>query len=302
MQQLVYFGLVFLFFVFSLNIEITKFSYINNPLLNIKKNSSINIESLNFLFVILLILVTLLILILIILKILQKINLKKIQLRNSNIEQDNQALEMILNHKNNLESKLKDNKMQISMELHDNIVNKLFSIRFLLHKDYVNTKSIIYAKNTLLEVKEALENINSNFNKIDKLFERDSFHDTLIELINIQPNNLIKFKYDIAENIKWSVFDNKVRFHLYRILQELFQNIHKHSKANVAQINMQQYNNSLIIIVSDNGNGFNKNIKNGIGLKNIKNRLNEINGDLKIDYKPETKFTIKININNADFS
>jgi len=233
---------------------------------------------------------------LVIYSIIQKINLKKIQLRNNYIEQDTKALEVTLTYKNNIENKLNNNKKQIFMELHDNIVNKLFSTRFLLHKDFIKPESLEIAKNTVLEVKHSLLEICDNYNEINNLFEKDSFHHMIIELIKNQPNNIIEFDYDLDLSIEWFKTHPKIRFHLYRVLQELLQNIHKHSSANKATVKLYQKDSAIKLEVFDNGKGFKKTANKGIGISNIQNRLKEIDGNLIIESTKGTRFIITVKL------
>lgn len=234
--------------------------------------------------------------ILLIYTVIQRKILKKLRLNNSYIEQDTQALEMTLTYKNDIENKLNKNKQKIIMELHDNIVNKLFSTRFLLHENYINPESIVNAKHTINEVKSSLMNICDNYNEINELYEKDSFHHLLIDLIAKQPTHQIQFTYNLDSSIEWFKINPKIRFHLYRILQELLQNIHKHSSANRAVINLSHEKNILKMIVFDNGVGFKDEHKKGIGLQNILNRLKEINGDLKIETEAKTTFIVSIEL------
>ncbi|MEG1026867.1 MAG: hypothetical protein RSF34_20515 [Flavobacterium sp.] len=233
---------------------------------------------------------------LVIYSIIQKINLKKIQLRNNYIEQDTKALEVTLTYKNNIEKKLNNNKKQIFMELHDNIVNKLFSTRFLLHKDFIKLESLQIAKNTVLEVKHSLLEICDNYNEINNLFEKDSFHHMIMELIQNQPNNMIEFDYDLDLSIEWFKTHPKIRFHLYRVLQELLQNIHKHSSATKATVKLYQENSTIKLEVFDNGKGFKKTANKGIGISNIQNRLKEIDGNLIIESTKGTRFIITVKL------
>lgn len=274
----------------KLNIN-QKVVYDNHEL--VRRNEKLKRE---IFFVIAIILSISIISILVIFSIIQKINLKKIQLRNDYIEQDTKALEVTLTYKNNIENKLNNNKKQIFMELHDNIVNKLFSTRFLLHKDFIKPNSLQIAKNTVLEVKQSLIEICENYNETNSLFEKDSFHHMLIELIENQPNNLITFDYDFDLSIEWFKTHAKVRFHLYRVLQELLQNIHKHSSATHATIKLYKEQSNIKLIVVDNGKGFIKTPKKGIGISNIQNRLKEINGNLIIESTKGTTFTITVKL------
>lgn len=268
-----------------------KVVYDNHEL--VRKNEKLKRE---IFFVVAIILGISIISILVIFSIIQKINLKKIQLRNDYIEQDTKALEVTLTYKNNIENKLNNNKKQIFMELHDNIVNKLFSTRFLLHKDFIKPNSLLIAKNTVLEVKQSLIEICDNYNEINSLFEKDSFHHMLIELIENQPNNLITFDYDFDLSIEWFKTHPRIRFHLYRVLQELLQNIHKHSSATHSYIKLYQEESNIKLIVIDNGKGFVKTAQKGIGISNIHNRLKEIDGTLTIESTKGTTFIITVKL------
>ena len=52
-------------------------------------------------------------------------------------------------------------------------------------------------------------------------------------------------------------------------------------------------------IITDNGKGFNENIKYGNGLKNMKQRASDVNADLNIESKLNlgTRITFIINLN-----
>ncbi|AEE53672.1 tetratricopeptide repeat-containing sensor histidine kinase [Haliscomenobacter hydrossis] len=71
---------------------------------------------------------------------------------------------------------------------------------------------------------------------------------------------------------------------LYRIVQELLNNIIKHAQASEAIIQFNQHQERLNITIEDNGLGFNASEDNaGAGLSTIKSRVNYLNGALNID-------------------
>jgi len=232
----------------------------------------------------------------IILNVIQKIDYKKIKLKNSYLRQDAKAFEITLKYKNDVENRLLMNKKQIFMELHDNIVNKLFSTRFMLHEDYRKETTIETTRQTLLDIKETLLQICENYTEINDLFEKNSFETALEELIGNQPDNKVAFSCTVAPDIEWININPKIRFHLYRIIQELIQNIHKHSSATAASITLNLEDSVLKLVVEDNGKGLRKSSKKGIGLSNIMERLNEINGSLDINTSNGAQFIIKISL------
>jgi signal transduction histidine kinase len=72
---------------------------------------------------------------------------------------------------------------------------------------------------------------------------------------------------------------------LYRIVSELIHNVKKHAQATEVYISLwEEKNNDIItLLVEDNGVGFIPNQSEGIGLKNIKYRVEYLNGKILID-------------------
>lgn len=79
--------------------------------------------------------------------------------------------------------------------------------------------------------------------------------------------------------------DPSAEIFIFRISQELINNILKHSKASLAEIDLYQNNTRLYIRVKDNGTGFNADavLSGGTGLSSIRNRVSLYNGSLTIE-------------------
>jgi two-component system NarL family sensor kinase len=72
---------------------------------------------------------------------------------------------------------------------------------------------------------------------------------------------------------------------IYRIIQELVNNILKHANAQTALVQLIRKNNALSITVEDNGKGFDKTIlqnSDGIGYLNLQNRVTYLSGTIDI--------------------
>jgi signal transduction histidine kinase len=74
---------------------------------------------------------------------------------------------------------------------------------------------------------------------------------------------------------------------LYRILQELSNNIVKHANASKVLIQINRTDNELFLVVEDNGKGFDPHLTKidgdiGVGMKSLQSRVNFLNGDLDI--------------------
>ncbi|NBA86108.1 hypothetical protein GVN16_10075 [Emticicia sp. CRIBPO] len=86
---------------------------------------------------------------------------------------------------------------------------------------------------------------------------------------------------------------------LYRVLQELIGNIIKHSEAASVQIQLVRHTNELIMMIEDDGKGFDTsqmaNFK-GIGLKNIISRVDFLNGKVNFDSNPNRGTTVIVEV------
>lgn len=87
--------------------------------------------------------------------------------------------------------------------------------------------------------------------------------------------------------------DKEIAF--YYIAQEALNNILKHARANSVLVKLRQTKKYVILEIIDNGVGFEpKNVdQNGIGLQNMKSRMAQVHGEMKIISKPGSGTTIK---------
>ena len=106
----------------------------------------------------------------------------------------------------------------------------------------------------------------------------------------------IKAEYEHF-NIK-DRFPERVELSIYRIAQELINNVIKHSGASQVSVQLFQNKSQLILIVEDNGSGFVEVDNEGHGLLNIKSRLNTINGEVNYEASSErgTMATIRVDL------
>jgi signal transduction histidine kinase len=92
-------------------------------------------------------------------------------------------------------------------------------------------------------------------------------------------------------------FNAATEIMLYRIIQELLNNIIKHAQASEAIVQFNRDEESLTVTVEDNGRGFNLqevDDKNHAGLETIRSRVNYLNGNISIDSEKEIGTTVMI--------
>ncbi|MGD8406132.1 MAG: GAF domain-containing sensor histidine kinase [Anaerolineales bacterium] len=72
----------------------------------------------------------------------------------------------------------------------------------------------------------------------------------------------------------------------YHIVQEAIVNIIRHSQASACQVRVEIINNNLHIVIKDNGRGLPVDLKAGVGLHSMRERVNELNGQIEFDSSP----------------
>lgn len=96
-------------------------------------------------------------------------------------------------------------------------------------------------------------------------------------------------------------FAENLEISLYRISQELVNNIIKHSGASEVQVQLLRNKKHLVLLVEDNGKGFQfeKLKAKGIGLMNITSRVETVHGEFNLEPSPVsgTLATIRVPLN-----
>lgn len=158
-----------------------------------------------------------------------------------------------------------------------------------------------------------------------RLFERslDMLDTSIMEMRrvahNLMPENLIKFGLDaalkdfcedinqsgvidlryISIGIEGNEIDQTTAVSIYRIIQELVNNILKHAEAKTALVQLTKNSNLIMLDVEDDGKGFEHSkmlLGKGIGWSNIKSRLEYLNAKFTLDSAPEKGSSIHIEI------
>ena len=80
-------------------------------------------------------------------------------------------------------------------------------------------------------------------------------------------------------------------------MQEQLRNIQKYAKAGLLKVDVLLHKGILKMRISDDGIGFNTNtVKNGIGLANMKRRIELFSGNFQIKSSPGAGCTVLIDI------
>lgn len=107
-----------------------------------------------------------------------------------------------------------------------------------------------------------------------------------------------ELKFDVsAQNI--NRYNQEFEIKIFNVIQELINNILKHSKAQHAEIKLKEEEDQLTVLVKDDGVGFStssSSFSDGIGLNQIEARIQMMNGKLNIDSQKNIGTSIYISV------
>ncbi|NRD19179.1 tetratricopeptide repeat protein [Winogradskyella eckloniae] len=176
-------------------------------------------------------------------------------------------------------------KIRVSEELHDGVLGRLFGVRLSL--DSINFNEGKDAMMTRAKYISQLQDIEQDIRKISHDLSVDfesgsSFIDIVTELIDTQTQAYgLEHEFNYAETINWDLVPNKTKIDIYRIIQESMQNIYKHANAKTIKISISLEKALICLCIIDDGEGFDTTkSKKGIGLKNMRSRVEDLDGEI----------------------
>ncbi|CAA7195238.1 sensor histidine kinase [Chryseobacterium potabilaquae] len=168
---------------------------------------------------------------------------------------------------------------RLAEELHDNIISRLNLIRLNTNQKNVNEINMDLKKSMQL-IRELSHNLTPpDLGEVELMDLIADYLDQVNKTINVVYHHHVEHEAVINSHIKLNVF---------RILQELINNILKHAKAKKVEVLLRISFHYLILIVEDNGCGFTAG-KNygGIGIRSIQSRAKQIKAIYKLKTKPQ---------------
>jgi PAS domain S-box-containing protein len=189
-------------------------------------------------------------------------------------------------------------RKMIAAELHDNLGQNLSLVGILLEQ--------IYQEHQHEKIDKAAQLVHKSINDVRTLAHSlmpKTIQDFGIKaaILLLLSNAKLAYSYQINThfNFENDRFSPKTETNLYRIVQEALNNIIKHAAAKTIFIQMIKSDDNLSITIEDDGIGFDKEkiqMKEGIGLKNIENRVFYLNGKLTVESSPGKGTLIVIDI------
>jgi two-component system NarL family sensor kinase len=194
----------------------------------------------------------------------------------------------------------------IAMELHDNIGQVLSVVKLSLsilplEKDHAAYESVQASRQMLNKVIFDMGNLTKSMHT-DRITQIGLVEAIRFDLDSIQRTGLLKVDFSV-DGDEYRFEDQRSIF-LFRMFQEMMNNILKHSKATRVNIAVNySIDNKFVLKVEDNGVGFDVEKKrtqtsssSGIGLKSMTNRASLIGAQITVQSQPGKGTSIKVEL------
>ncbi|WP_353532466.1 cache domain-containing protein [Cognatishimia sp. WU-CL00825] len=182
---------------------------------------------------------------------------------------------------------------RVARELHDGISQILVGVRYAL--DMARRRIVSGDGRASETLDRGMEHLNTAIHEVRRI-SRD-LRPGILDDLGLGPA-LRALTEDFSERtgietkFKTVVFRNRLnpeaKFSLYRVAQEALTNIERHAGATEVSIDLRGHKRGATMRISDNGRGISsvksKNSANlgGLGLRNMQERIEQMNGDLRI--------------------
>ncbi len=186
----------------------------------------------------------------------------------------------------------------ISQEIHDNIGQVLSLVS--LNISTIPTEDLEKRKFTRSLVSKAIADLRDLSKSLNpERIQIINFEDAIKhELKMMEKSGNFTTSFTVENKIPELVTEKKII--LFRMIQEVFNNIIKHAKASKIDIVFSVEHEKNIILIKDNGLGFvtDESIFKGIGLSNIKKRAEMIQATFEISSVLKQGTTVKLILSN----
>lgn len=189
-----------------------------------------------------------------------------------------------------------EERTRIASDLHDSLGSKMAALKLFLEN--------IPSQDVGLHLQHARDLVNHSYLEVRNLSHYLGSGVLLDKGLVPALKNMASFINSVRElNMQVIEVDltkrlnNTLEIQLLRIIQELVTNVIKHARAKNIIVQLTQYDDTLNLIIEDDGLGFSTaEMTVGMGFKNLEKRIEQINGSFHIDSEPGHGTTVMINI------
>lgn len=196
-------------------------------------------------------------------------------------------------------------RRKIADQLHDDVGSMLSLAILQISSVLDNNNSQDNAKINLEKSMKVLGNVSDTIRNMSHTLtplaiEKYGFRNAIVDLLSgINLSKKIHVEYIVIGFENTQNYKSNLLNDLYRIIVELLNNVIKHSEASHCLLQLIEHDDVLSILIEDNGKGMQSDfsvVKSGMGLKNIKSRIEYFNGHIEFSEKIEGGTLVNIEI------
>lgn len=199
-----------------------------------------------------------------------------------------------------------DERGRIARDIHDHLGQRLTALRLKIASVRAlceNDELLVQRVNRLQEISEILDKEVSflAWELRPEILDQTDFVHALEQYVNEWSRHSDVFAEFSMIGLKNNDLDNDLKNNLYRITQEALNNAAKYSQATQVNVILEQRAGDIVLIVEDNGVGFepvsaNGNGRKGFGLVGMRERATLIGGTLEIESILEQGTTVFVRV------
>ncbi|KAA2238992.1 hypothetical protein F0L74_22525 [Chitinophaga agrisoli] len=187
-------------------------------------------------------------------------------------------------------SSQEEERRRIGSDLHDSVGAALSSLRLTL--DHMGTAQ---AQQLIDRIIGDVRNIAHNISPaILNLYGLSEAVEELADMIN--QGKQLAVEVDNQAEAGLSALSHPVMLSIYRVLEELLNNTIRHAGATTVLIRFFKEDEQLVMTYADNGKGLAADLRKGMGLVNITNRLEVAGAGWELGTAPQQGFFIRVTL------
>jgi len=195
-------------------------------------------------------------------------------------------------------------RSRIAKDLHDGVAGMLAAVKMHFSSmpgadDMVHSEGYRQGMQLLNEATQEIRKTSHNL--MPEVLLQHGLDEALRRYCNnVNNSKVLQIQYDSWGTI--DRFNGSFELSVYRIVQELVNNIIKHSRASQAIVQLSQQDDLLSISIEDNGVGFSINEagKDGMGLRSLQSRIKAMNGKMEVESSQQSGVSAYLEFEIAD--
>jgi two-component system sensor histidine kinase DegS len=199
-----------------------------------------------------------------------------------------------------------EERKRIAMDIHDGIGQMLTSLKYQIES--IDVKEGARAEEKIAEVDQLIKQVIKEVRKVTFNLKPTVLGDYGLQaalsvfIQEIGKLTGIKLVYKTEGEIER--LPQKIENNIFRIIQEAINNAIKYSNADTIEVMLSESDNNLVIMVRDEGKGFDTrivearsiNIESGRGFFNMYERTEYVNGHLQINSEPGKGTSVRLTV------